>query len=268
MNEPTTSRAIELDVEVVGTPEEVWRAIATGPGISSWYVPHTVEERSGGAAMASFGPEPEMQIPGRVAVWEPPHRIVFDGGEGADGLAFEWTVEARSGGTCVVRLVNSGFGSGESWDEQFDGMSEGWLLFLHNLQLHLEYFAGQTATASLPMATWTGPADTAWARLLTELGLHGEPELGTRVEMTADAPGSDTTAVTLRLGGTVVDRGAHRLALLVDTPEPGTGIVAVEGRVEQLTVSIWTYLYGEAGAAAVARDGPAWTAWLAARSEG
>ena len=37
-------RSIRLEVEVVGTPEEVWRAIATGAGISSWYVPHTVEE--------------------------------------------------------------------------------------------------------------------------------------------------------------------------------------------------------------------------------
>ncbi|MBV1893467.1 MAG: hypothetical protein KUG57_05420 [Ilumatobacteraceae bacterium] len=35
--------SIELEIEVEGTPEEVWRAIATGPGISSWYVPHTVE---------------------------------------------------------------------------------------------------------------------------------------------------------------------------------------------------------------------------------
>ena len=40
-------RSIELEIEVVGTPEEVWQAIATGPGISSWYVPHTVEEREG-----------------------------------------------------------------------------------------------------------------------------------------------------------------------------------------------------------------------------
>ena len=65
-------RSIELEIEVPGTPEEVWQAIATGPGISSWYVPHVVEEREGGAAMASFGPGPEMQIPGRVAAWEPP----------------------------------------------------------------------------------------------------------------------------------------------------------------------------------------------------
>src|SRR5690606_13576040 len=59
-------RSIELAVEVEGTPEEVWRAIATGPGISSWYVPHQVEEREGGAALAAFGDTPEMQIPGRV----------------------------------------------------------------------------------------------------------------------------------------------------------------------------------------------------------
>ena len=52
-------RSIELEVEVHGSPEEVWRAIATGPGISSWYVPHTVDEREGGAATASFGPAPE-----------------------------------------------------------------------------------------------------------------------------------------------------------------------------------------------------------------
>ncbi len=100
-------RSIDLQVEVEGTPEEVWKAIATGPGISSWYVPHTVEEREGGAATASFGPGPEMQIPGRVAAWEPPNRIVFDDCSDAPGLAFEWLVEARDGGTCVVRLVNT-----------------------------------------------------------------------------------------------------------------------------------------------------------------
>ena len=121
------TRNLELEVEVVGTPEEVWQAIATGPGISSWYVPHRVEERAGGAASARFGPGPEMEIPGRVAEWEPPTRIVFDGGEGVEGMAFEWTIEAKGGGTCVVRLVNTGFGSGEEWDAQYDAMRDGLL---------------------------------------------------------------------------------------------------------------------------------------------
>ncbi|MDE0580415.1 MAG: SRPBCC domain-containing protein, partial [bacterium] len=145
-------RSIDLEIEVPGTPEEVWRAVATGPGISSWYVPHTVEERAGGAAMASFGPGPEMQIPGRVAVWEPPRRICFDGGEGVDGLEFKWTVEPAGEDRCVVRLVNSGFGEGNEWDAQYDAMVEGWGLFMSNLGLHLEHFGGQTAVSVLPTA--------------------------------------------------------------------------------------------------------------------
>ncbi|MBI5087813.1 MAG: SRPBCC domain-containing protein [Actinobacteria bacterium] len=248
-------RAIELEIEVAGTPEEVWQAIATGPGITSWYVPHTVEERPGGAALASFGPGPEMQIPGRVAAWEPPHRIVFDGGEDAGGLAFEWLVEARDGGTCIVRLVNSGFGTGAEWDDQLDGMSQGWQLFLFNLQLHLEHFRGRTATPVLPMAMWTRPRDEAWNELTGALGIPASPEVGDRIETTApDAP---------ELAGTVVSVDSWRLALLLDQPAPGTAFLAAEGTGEQTGVSIWSYLYGAEGAAAAQRDELRWRTWLA-----
>ncbi len=253
------SRSIELEVEVVGTPEEVWRAIATGPGISSWYVPHTVEEREGGAATARFGPGPDMLIPGRVAAWEPPRRIVFDGGEDAGGLAFEWLVEARDDGTCVVRLVNSGFGSGEEWDGQFDAMSDGWRLFMLNLQLHLEHFRGQTATASLPTATWAGPREATWARLTSQLGIPAAPSVGDRIEVSAtDAP---------TLGGTVADVASWRVALAVDDPAPGTAIIAAEGSGDDVSVSIWSYLYGNDGAAAAERDEALWAKWLSDRSQ-
>ena len=40
-------RSIQVEVEVPGTPEEVWQAIATGPGISSWFAPTEFEERDG-----------------------------------------------------------------------------------------------------------------------------------------------------------------------------------------------------------------------------
>jgi uncharacterized protein YndB with AHSA1/START domain len=250
-------RAIELEVEVAGTPEEVWQAIATGPGISSWYVPHTVEEREGGAAVASFGPGPEMQVPGRVAAWEPPRRIVFDDGEGAGGLAFEWLVEARDGGTCIVRLVNTGFGSGDQWDDQYDGLAQGWQLFMLNLKLHLEHFRGQTATAALPMATWAGPRDRTWSALTGALGIPTAPAIGDRIEVGADdAP---------TLAGTVVDVAPWRLALVVDQPARGTAIIAAEGTGEQVSVSIWSYLYGTDGAAAARRDEPRWATWLSDR---
>jgi uncharacterized protein YndB with AHSA1/START domain len=251
---PNDRRSIEREVEVAGTPEQVWQAIATGPGISSWYVPHTVEEREGGAATASFGDGPEMQIPGRVAAWEPPHRIVFDGGEGTSGLAFEWLVEARSGDTCIVRLVNTGFGEGEPWDAQYDGMSQGWKLFLLNLQLHLAHFPGQKAAAMLPMAMWPAPREQAWTALTRSLGISPSPMIGERlVVRTADAP---------PFAGTVVDAASWRLALILDQPCPGTAFLAVEGMGNEVGVSIWSYLYGSDSDAVVARDKPQWQQFL------
>lgn len=258
--ETPATRSIEMEIEVAGTPEEVWQAIATGPGITSWYVPHEVEEREGGHAVASFGPEPEMQAPGRVAAWDPPRRIVFDGGADDEGMAFEWLVEAKDGGTCVVRLVNSGFLVGEEWDDHYDGMTEGWGIFLFNLQLHMEHFRGRAATASLPLGTWPGPRDEAWQRLTAHLGIEAQPREGDRLDITVDG--------LPHLAGAVVAATPHRISLLVDEPAPGTAFVAAEGRGEQVEVSVWTYLYGEEGVRATERDEPVWRRFLASRSVG
>ncbi len=251
---PQETRSIDVEIEVPGTPEEVWRAIATGPGVSSWYVPHTIDERAGGDVTVSFGPG--MEVTGRVAAWEPPHRFVIDNGDDV-GLAFEWLVEARDGASCVVRLVNSGFGSGEDWDAQYDGMREGWQIFLANLRLHLEHHPGGSATAMLPMATWAGPRDDAWTRVLSELGLATELAPGDRFEVTAgDAP---------ELAGTVADAAPHHLSLLLDRPAAGTAFVAAEGHRDEVSVSIWSYLYGDDAPSIAERDEPRWRDWLAAR---
>lgn len=251
-------RSIELEVEVEGSLEQVWQAIATGPGISSWYVPHTVEERTGGTATASFGDAPEMQVPGRVAAWEPPHRIVFDGGEGVGGLAFEWLVEARDQGTCVVRLVNTGFGEGGAWDDQYDGMVEGWGIFLRNLQLHCRHFRGQAATSMLPMAGWPVDREAAWARVTEGLGLPASPAVGEHVR--ADAGDG------LAYAGTVAAAASNWVALVADEPAPGTVFIAAEGHGEGCGVSVWGYLYGPDAPAIVERDKPRWQAWLDAQA--
>ena len=255
-------RVIDLSVEVAGTPEEVWTAIATGPGITAWFVPTTVEERVGGATTSKFGEGPEMLIPGRVAAWEPPRRLVFDGGEEEPGLAFEWLVETNAKGSCVVRLVNSGFVEGTPWDDQYDGLLEGWGLFMFNLQLHLAHFAGQKATSMLPMTMWVMPVDEAWPRLLADLGLPAVPVVGERIVATAaDAP---------PLAGTVVRSEPARIALLLDEPAAGTAFLACEAArvdgVDQAGVSIWQYLYDDDATGIVERDGATWAAWLQAHA--
>lgn len=236
-------RSIELEIEVQGTPEEVWQAIATGPGISSWYVPHTVEEKAGGAMSASFGPGPEMQVNGRVAEWDPPRRMLMDGGEGVEGLAFEWFVEAKDGGSCIVRLVNSGFGNGDPWDDQYDAMREGWKIFLANLALHCEHFRGEVARPSLPMAMVSGSPEERWQQLTHRLGLPSAFETGDQLTVTAPDGSS--------MAGSVVGAMEGRYVLvLVSEPVRGTAFIAAEAyAADAVGLSIWTYLYGEDGAA-------------------
>jgi hypothetical protein len=175
-------------------------------------------------------------------------------------MAFEWLVEARDQGTCVVRLVNSGFVEGAPWDDQYDAMREGWKLFLANLRLHLEHFPGQTATAMLPTAAWPVPTDQAWPALVAALGIPARVAVGDRVVVAApDAP---------PLAGVVADAQPGRLALVLDAPAPGTAFLAAEEMGDQSGVSIWQYLYGSDREQIVERDQSRWAAWLEAHGAG
>src|SRR5262245_34503105 len=69
-------RWVEAQAEVPGTPEQVWAAIATGKGISAWFVPTTVEEREGGTSVCSYGPG--MDVPVKITRWNPPQSFVAE----------------------------------------------------------------------------------------------------------------------------------------------------------------------------------------------
>ena len=70
--EASGRRSIQVEVEVPGTPEEVWQAIATGPGISSWFVPAEFEMRDGKIAKeTAYWAEP-FPAPDWRAAWVEP----------------------------------------------------------------------------------------------------------------------------------------------------------------------------------------------------
>jgi uncharacterized protein YndB with AHSA1/START domain/predicted enzyme related to lactoylglutathione lyase len=135
-------RKIDLSVQVVGTPDEVWAAIATGAGVSRWLHHTEIEPRPGGRYAYDMGEA--LNETGRVAGYEPPHRFATEdvrwapanGAEPA-ALATEWTVEASDGGTCVVRMMMSGFGPGAAWDAEIEGMTGGLRAALESLRRHL-----------------------------------------------------------------------------------------------------------------------------------
>src|SRR6185436_1476237 len=127
--ESSGRRFIQVEVEVPGTPEEVWQAIATGPGISSWFVPAEFEERDGEpvAVKLDFGPGMESRSP--LTAWDPPRKFAAESNGWAPGsppIADEWTVEPRAGGTCVVRVMHSLVAPTSDWDQQLTGTEAGW----------------------------------------------------------------------------------------------------------------------------------------------
>ena len=252
----TDTRSIDLSIEVPGTPEEVWHAIATGPGISSWFIPMSVEERVGGEAAMDFGPLGRETA--RVVAWDPPRRVVFES-EPTRGpaLAYEWTVEAASGDRCVVRLVNSGFGIEPGFDGDYDGMTAGWKIFMKSLQLHLSHFRGQDAHTVVPVTMLPGPHAAAWSAFCRDLGVA--PDCGPGDVVTTSDPG--VPPLRARVDSAVTGRAATSRLLVLDGPARGTGFIAAEGDGDTVVCSLYLYLYGEKGPDL----GRQWSEWMASR---
>jgi uncharacterized protein YndB with AHSA1/START domain len=251
------TRSVEVVIDVPGTPEEVWRAIATGPGFTAWFMPTRLEEREGGAV--AFEMAPGMETNGVVKVWEPPRRFVAEEREwmpGGPPIATEIHVEARPGGTCTVRLVTSLFTSSADWDDQLESVEKGWPTFLHILRLYLTHFAGQPCARALLIGHAAGSVGEGWAALSAALGVSGARE-GQRVE--AAAPGFPAIA------GVVERAGEHEVTIRTEQPAPGFAWIAVEdcGAGAQPMVNL--YMYGDPGPATLARNEPAWREWMEQR---
>lgn len=256
--EPSGRRSVQAEVEVPGTPEQVWRAIATGPGVSSWFVPTEIEERAGGAITANFGPG--MLSRSTIADWEPPRRFTAEnegiGGPGSPAMATEWTVAAQAGGTCVVRVVHSWFASSDDWDAQFEGTEHGWVAFFRILRLALTYFPDQPSAAFQVMGVATEPVAEAWPKLTSALGLDGAAA-GERRQAAPGAP--PFAAVVERVGPLPYPE----LLLRLDAPGPGLAHVFALPMGGQVFLPIRCFFYGEQATAAVAQAEPQWQAWIA-----
>ena len=119
------NRSVEAEVDVPGTPEDVWNAIATGPGISQWFVPSELEGRTGGTTVSHFASDGSMDAIATITAWEPLKRFVAEAPGGSGTIATEWSVGAKSGGLCTVRVVHRWFASSNDWDDQFEGHTYG-----------------------------------------------------------------------------------------------------------------------------------------------
>jgi uncharacterized protein YndB with AHSA1/START domain len=258
--EASGRRSVQVEVEVPGTPEEVWRAIATGPGISSWFVAAEFEERNGRPVALKLDFGPGMESRSEVTAWEPPRQWAAQSAgwlPGSPPILNEWSVEARAGGTCIVRIAHSLFASTDDWDSQLEGTESGWPAFFRTLRMYLTHFRGEASVVMKWMAPVAGTEAQAWDTLTAAVGLKGL-SVGQRCTASTGAPA---------LSGVVeyLSQSPYDALLRVDKPGPGIAALGTVNFSGQTLVALAFYLYGEQAAATVARETPLWQAWIQER---
>ena len=168
---------MERTYEVAATPEQVWDAIATADGISAWMVPTRLDPQIGGAVSFDVG----FWSHGIVTDYTPTRRFAYaepwpiaDHMPTADHdlssltpIATEFLIESASGGSCVIRVVTSAYGSGADWENEFFAeMIAGVIPILDNLATHLNEASVTTTRRTPPITNRAcSPPDRAHAVL-------------------------------------------------------------------------------------------------------
>jgi uncharacterized protein YndB with AHSA1/START domain len=256
-------RWVEVEFLVPGTPEQVWQAIATGPGSSAWFTPTTVEERVGGAIAFDFGNDQITR--GTVTAWEPPSLFGYEERDwlrDAPPVATEITVTGRAGGQCVVRIVHRLFTSRDDWDNEIEGFTTGWPPYFDVLCIYLTQFPDEPAASFKAAALSPGGDLKAWS-LMTEALNLASADVGERREAPAGGP---------RLAGTIeqVQEGhnGRHMMLRLDAPNPGIALIDTYTWDQAARAVISFYFYGldaERSANAVKDQ---WASWIRGLLEG
>lgn len=207
------------EITVDATPEQVWDAIATGPGVDSWFMGRTeIQPGEGGTSTLDMTDAMGFAQKSTITAWEPGKRLaVRENSPDGTFAAVEYLLEGRDGGSTVVRYVHSGILS-DDWDaEYFESMKVGDLMYLRQLATYVTYFPGRYATRNLFLV---GPAvpddDRVWSRFATALSLTGEIALGAAVRLNVPGlPAIDGVVEFLGRPRFVGVRTAHGIHLLI-----------------------------------------------------
>lgn len=175
----STGRTIELEVTILATPAEIWKALSTAEGLARWFPPIA---EGGGAPdsdlLLSWGEGIDWRT--HTTAWEvnrhlqwtvPPTNDSATSSE-AIQVAVDWYIETITGGRCIVRLVHSGFSADSDWDDQYGANKEGWIYFLFNLRHYLERHPNTPRELIHERRLATLPRPQLWTRLLGDDGLR------------------------------------------------------------------------------------------------
>jgi uncharacterized protein YndB with AHSA1/START domain len=173
MTDKKPEKTLELTIDIDAPLEAAWEAITTGPGIANWFAPIAEVSGPGEGATVTAGWSDEMMMTNTIAAWEPNRHVRWldeSGwmGEGTS-LAMDYHLSTENGKT-RLRLVQSGFGASEGWEDFFESTKTGWTYFLENLRIYLERLRGRTRRMITQRIKVEMPRQKFWRHLLSDAG--------------------------------------------------------------------------------------------------
>ena len=224
---------IRKEVALPATPEQVWHAIATGEGQAAWFMPVPID------------PDSPM-----VTAWVPGERLLVEmpGGDDGSFQAFEYLIEARDGGTAVLRFVHRGF-LGDDWSDEFEAMtSRGWDMYFATLVEYLTHFAGRPAAYVEAEGPAASASPEAWPALLGALGPGPSITVGDEVHLSLD-------------GSFAIDGVVDYVTASFVGVRTADALIRFHGRwLIHAAVAVSHHAFGPFDPADAAKT---WTAWLA-----
>jgi len=235
------SRTVEREIAIQAPPDAVWKALTEAEELARWF---PLEARTrpgvGGSIWMRWGET--YQAESGIEVWEPARhlRIAFPI-HGSMRLATDYYLEGKGGGT-VLRVVTSGFGAGEDWDDMYAGVDSGWAFELQGLRHYLERHRGKNRLVAWAVVPWSGDRAERWRRLTGPGGWFGSAGLPA---VRAGERYTVTTSTGESLSGTVqVHRPGQQFAATVDGWNDGLFRLELEGGDRKGTGWLWLATYG------------------------
>ncbi|MBK6496254.1 MAG: SRPBCC domain-containing protein [Gemmatimonadetes bacterium] len=220
-------------------------------------MPAQFEEEGGKPVAVTLDFGPAMDSRSVVTAWDPPRLFAREelAGPRFPPIATEFSVEARAGGICVVRVVRSLFSSTDDWDAQLTGAEEGGRA--SPASCALSHALPRTALGDhADHVPGAGHGRRGVETLTAALGLHGAR--GGSLRRTGGC------ACAWRRGGYISDSPCGALMRL-DTPGPGTAAFGTIKFGSMVMATLTFYMYGEQAAENVTRHTPLWQAWMQER---
>lgn len=208
-DEPTWFDGREIRIDA--SPETVWSAWAEPEHVRRWFADDAHGRlEPGGELVHTFEGHGEHRY--RVVEVDAPRRLVLDGGMEAG--PFRQDVVIRSvGGSTVLRLVHSGFGTVDPDSETVQGIDSGWTMALALMKHYAERHFGRD---KMTLALFR-PARFEYPTLLHHHYLGADGLGAWLTDGGADIPSTGPVALTLRSGrtltGQVLARTEHEVSV-------------------------------------------------------